>query len=154
MFKEMRRQDRKIDNTAAVRILESGQYGILSTTCSSGYAYGVPLSYAYSNGCIYFHCAVEGQKLENIEYNNKVSFCVVGATELLPEKFSTKYESVIVFGKASEVYGDEKQEALIAILRKYSPEHMDNGIKYINNDSSKTKVIKIDPEHMTGKTRR
>ncbi len=154
MFKEMRRQDRKIDNTAAARILEEGQYGILSTTGSSGYAYGVPVSYAYSNGCIYFHCAVEGQKLENIEYNNKVSFCVVGATELLPEKFSTKYESVIVFGKASEVYGDEKQEALVAILRKYSPEYMDKGMKYINNDSSKTKVIKIEPEHMTGKARR
>lgn len=150
----MRRQDRKIDNAEAVRILEAGQYGILSTTGSSGYAYGVPLSYTYGNGCIYFHCAVEGQKLENIKYNNKVSFCVVGATEVLPEKFSTVYESAIVFGKASEVYEDEKQEALAAILKKYSSEFMDKGMEYIKASSSKTKVIKIEIEHITGKSRR
>jgi nitroimidazol reductase NimA-like FMN-containing flavoprotein (pyridoxamine 5'-phosphate oxidase superfamily) len=78
----------------------------------------------------------------------------VGATELLPEKFSTKYESAIVFGKASEVYGGEKQEALMAILRKYSSDYLDKGIQYIKNDSSKTKVIKIEIERMTGKARR
>ncbi|HQI17206.1 MAG TPA: pyridoxamine 5'-phosphate oxidase family protein, partial [Bacillota bacterium] len=116
MFREMRRQDRKTDNEKAAAILAAGEYGILSTVGDNGYAYGVPLSYAYSNGKIYFHCALEGHKLDNIRYNNKVSFCVVGATEVLPESFSTKYESVIVFGKASEADDDEKQEAHVAIL--------------------------------------
>lgn len=153
MFREMRRQDRKTDDKQALRILESGEYGILSTSGSNGYAYGVPVSYAYSEGCIYFHCAVEGHKLDNIAHNNKVSFCVVGETEVLPGNFSTKYESVVVFGKASEVNGDEKREALMTILRKYSPKFMDKGIEYIKADASKTKVIKIEIEHMTGKSR-
>ncbi len=152
MFREMRRKDRKTDNEEALRILESGEYGILSTSGSNGYAYGVPLSYACSNGCIYFHCAVEGHKLDNIAHNNRVSFCVVGATEVLPENFSTKYESVIVFGKASVVDGEEKREALMTILNKYSPQFLEKGIKYINADAVKTKVVKIEIEHITGKT--
>lgn len=153
MFREMRRQDRKTDNEKAAAILSAGEYGILSTVGDNGYAYGVPLSYGYSNGSIYFHCATEGHKLDNIRYNDKVSFCVVGATEVLPGDFSTKYESVIVFGKASEVYGDEKYEAHMAILKKYSSEFIDKGIEYFKTDSCKTKVIKIEIEHMTGKSR-
>ena len=152
MFREMRRQDRKTGNEEAAAILAAGEYGILSTVGDNGYAYGVPLSYVYSNGSIYFHCAPEGHKLDNIKHNNKVSFCVVGATEVLPESFSTKYESVIVFGKASEVYDDEKREALMAILKKYSSGFMDKGIEYLKSDSCKTKVIKIEIEHMTGKS--
>lgn len=153
MFREMRRQDRKINDSETIRILEEGQYGILSTTGNDGYAYGIPLSYAYSNNSIYFHSALEGQKLDNIKHNNRVSFCVVGATEVLPDKFSTKYESVIVFGKASEVCEEEKHEALVSILKKYSPGFMDNGMKYISTGSPKTKVIKIEIEHMSGKSR-
>jgi uncharacterized protein len=36
-------------------------------------------------------------------------FCVVGRTQILPDEFSTKYESVIVFGRAIEVSDDEKK---------------------------------------------
>ncbi|HYE83123.1 MAG TPA: pyridoxamine 5'-phosphate oxidase family protein [Clostridia bacterium] len=154
MFKEMRRQDRKIDNSEALRILEEGQYGILSTTGSSGYAYGVPISYACGSGCIYFHCAVEGQKLENIKHNNKVSFCVVGNTTPLPQSFSVNYESTIVFGKAAEISGSEKQAALEALISKYSPAFTKEGLKYIENSSAETRVFKIEIEHMTGKARK
>lgn len=154
MFKEMRRQDRKIDSAEAIRILEAGQYGILSTISSSGYAYGVPISYSYNNDSIYFHCAVEGQKLENIEYNNKVSFCVVGNTAPLPQSFSVNYESVIAFGKAVEVFEGEKQAVLEAIVAKYSAAFTKEGLEYIRNSSSGTRIFKIKIEHMTGKARR
>lgn len=151
MFRKMRRHDKEISSEEAARILESAEYGILSTTGEDGYAYGVPLSYAYKDNCIYFHCARDGQKLDNIKHNDRVSFCVVGATELLPEEFSTRYESVIAFGRASEVFDQEKQEALVAILEKYSSQFMDKGMEYINKDSRLTRVIKIEIEHMTGK---
>jgi nitroimidazol reductase NimA-like FMN-containing flavoprotein (pyridoxamine 5'-phosphate oxidase superfamily) len=154
MFREMRRQDRKIDNPEAIAILEAGQYGILSTTGSNGYAYGVPISYTYSNGSIYFHCATEGQKLDNINHNNKVSFCVVGATTLLPRSFSVNYESVVAFGKALEVFENEKQQALEAIIAKYSPAFTKEGLAYIKNSSGDTRIFKIEIEHMTGKARR
>ncbi|EQK46576.1 hypothetical protein LPC27_14660 [Paraclostridium bifermentans] len=93
----------------------------------------------------------ERQKLENINYNNKVSFCVVGKTCVIPEKFSTKYESTILFGEANEVFGEEKNEALIEILKKYSPDFIDKGKLYIKNAGDKTKVIKININKISGK---
>ncbi|GKZ02286.1 pyridoxamine 5'-phosphate oxidase family protein [Paraclostridium bifermentans] len=118
MFKQMRRKERQIEIVEAEEILKNGEYGVLSTNGENGYSYGTPLSYVYFNNSVYFHCALEGQKLENINYNNKVSFCVVGKTCVIPEKFSTKYESTILFGEANEVFGEEKNEALIEILKK------------------------------------
>ena len=60
MFAEMRRQDRKLTREEAETILRDGQYGILSTTGEDGYPYGVPVSYAYENGKIYFHGTCDG----------------------------------------------------------------------------------------------
>ncbi len=103
MFKKMRRSDRALAEVEINEVLEKGEYGFLSTISDHGYPYVVPLSYVYDNNSIYFHCATEGEKLDNIKQNNKVSFCVVTDTEVLPDKFSTKYKSVIAFGKASEL---------------------------------------------------
>ncbi len=153
MFKEMRRKDRSIDPVYAVKLLEDGQYGVLSTVSQSGYAYGVPLNYVYHEGSIYFHSAVEGSKLDNIIFNDRVSFCVVGSTEAMPDKFSYRYESVIVFGRAAEASDSEKEDALVLLVRKYSGRFMEKGIEYVKRDIGKTKVIKIDIEHMTGKSR-
>jgi len=154
MFREMRRNDRSIDREEAVKLLEKGEYGVLSAVGENGYGYGVPLNYVYHEGSIYFHCAAEGSKLDNIRSNNKVSFCVVGNIEPIPEKFSYRYESVIVFGCAQEVHDEEKMEALAALIKKYFSDNMEKGMEYIQRDSSKAKVIKITIEHMTGKARR
>lgn len=154
MFRKMRRQDREMNNEEAVELLKKCQYGILSTVGVDGYAYGVPLSYVYLNNNIYFHSATLGYKLDNIKNNNRVSFCVVGEIEPVPEKFTTKYESVILFGKASEVNGDEKYSALMAILEKYAAKYMDKGKEYIKNAGDKVKIIKISIEYIMGKANR
>ena len=154
MFKEMRRKDRELKNDEIIEILKSNSYGILSTISEDGYPYGVPISYIFVNDAIYFHCAVKGQKLDNISKDDKVSFCVVGETCLLPADFSTKYESVVVFGKAIEVFEDEKNMALLEILNKYSPDFIEQGKEYISRAGKATKVIKICIEHISGKARR
>lgn len=154
MFKEMRRKDRNLETIEVAEILKKCNYGVLSTVGENGYAYGVPISYVYINGSIYVHSALEGNKLDNIKFNNNVSFCIIGDTMLLPDKFGTKYESVIAFGKAVEVSDTEKNEALLAFLDKYSSQYIEKGKEYIKNASEKTKVIKISIEHITGKARR
>src|SRR5471030_1179003 len=105
MFKEMRKKDREIFNEDIEEILNQVEYGFLSTIGDDGYPYAVPLSYIYYDKCIYFHGAKEGNKLQNIEKNNKVSFCIVTDTEVLQSKFTTNYKSVIAFGLASEATG-------------------------------------------------
>jgi len=137
-----------------VEVLKKNDYGVLSTINSNGYPYGVPVSYVYCNGSIYFHCALVGEKLDNIAAHNKVSFCVVGETCILPDKFSTKYESVILFGTASEVFDEEKNMALLEILNKYSPDFLEKGKEYIKTANSKTKVMKINIDHLSGKARK
>lgn len=151
MFLEMRRKEKQLPLAESQAILNKGEYGVLSTISSNGYPYGTPLNYVYTNECIYFHSAEDGQKIQNINNDSKVSFSVVGSVKLIPEKFSTKYESVVVFGEAKEVEGEEKVNALLALINKYSSDHLDAGQKYILKGSNKTKVIRIDIQHMTGK---
>ncbi|WP_425802401.1 pyridoxamine 5'-phosphate oxidase family protein [Desulfitobacterium sp. Sab5] len=155
MLKPLRRTDREMDMNLVNSLLSSGEYGVLSSTGDNGYSYGIPLSYVFMDNSIYFHCATDGHKLENIRFNNKVSFCIVGETEPLPEKFSMKYQSVVIFGEAYEVFDEEKQKALINLVEKYAIQNIEKGKKLIesNEYKSKTKVFKIDIEHVSGKIR-
>ncbi|KAJ49813.1 hypothetical protein BD780_001971 [Clostridium tetanomorphum] len=153
MFREIRKKDRALGEKDAFELLKNGEYGVLSLVGENDYGYGVPLSYTLIDNYIYFHCAIEGFKLDSMKKNNKVSFCVVGKTETLPEKFSTKYESTIVFGKAYEVENEEKETALQSIIEKYSPNYIPQGIEYIKRAAHKTKVIKIEIENINGKKR-
>ena len=127
----IRRKDREISSSEALALLERGEYGILSTCGPDGQPYGIPLSYCVLNNAIYFHCALEGRKLLNSAVENRVSFCVVGKTEILPDHFATRYESVITSGRVEEVTGDEKQRALEGLLVKYSREYYSEGLDYL-----------------------
>lgn len=153
-MRKVRRTDREISGDEAQAILEKGEYGVLSTVGADGQPYGVPLSYVFENDSIYFHCALSGHKLDAIAGNPKVSFCVVGKTKVLPEKFATEYESVVAFGFASEVAGEERQNALLRILDKYCPQFIEEGKEYIEQKNQAMKVYKITISHLSGKARR
>jgi hypothetical protein len=140
-----------MSDSKAKEILMKGEYGLLSTVSSEGEPYGVPLNYAYFGDAIYFHCAKEGHKLRNMETNNKVSFCVVARTEVVPVKFTSKYESVIAFGEAWEITGDEKRRGLLEIVEKYSPDFVREGEALIEKVGEKTRVYKIMIREITGK---
>lgn len=154
MHRNVRRKDRELSVDLATQLLAEGEYGVLSTVGMDGQAYGVPLNYVFKNNCLYFHCALEGHKLDNIKANNKVSFCVVGRAKVLPDQFSTQYESVVVFGTASEVQGSERREVLLSFVEKYSPEFIEEGKKTIAKYNDKTRVIKVDINHVSGKARK
>ena len=150
----MRREDRKIGIEEAKSILDKGEYGVLSMTSTESGGYGIPVSYVFCGDRIYFHSAKEGTKLDYLMKNSKVSFCVVGKTEVLPSKFGTIYESVIVSGFTTEVDGDEKYEGLVRLLAKYSSEFMPEGKAYIENAINKLLVIKLVIESITDKARK
>lgn len=153
-MKGIRRSDREISIQESKNILDNSEYGVLSTVSKDGQPYGVPLSYVYKNKCIYFHCAISGHKLENIEYNSKVSFCAVGRTKVLPDKFGTEYESAVVFGIASEVDGTERHDALLWLLEKYCPDFIEEGKQYIEQKDKITKTFKIEIDQISGKARK
>lgn len=150
----MRRHDRAISQQDAMSVLQNAEYGVLSVASPGGEPYGVPLNYCVIDGAIYFHCAGEGKKLEILSQNNSVSFCTIGATKIIPDRFATNYESTIISGKAEEVTGSEKQSALEGIVKKYSPQFFTEGLEYIKANTAAARVYKIVIESMTGKAHR
>ena len=123
----MRRHDRAVSIGEARRLLESAEYGVLSMAGQDGEPHGIPLNFALAGDSIYFHCAPEGRKIDLLSANGKVSFCVVGNTQVLPEKFGTKYESAIATGVVEELFAEDKRQGLVLLVRKYSPDYVKEG---------------------------
>ena len=122
MFRPMRRQAQQLSEAEALGILKGGSAGVLAVAGDDDYPYAVPLSYVYAEGRLYFHVARTGYKLDAIARNDKVSFCVIAEDELVPEEFTTRYRSVVVFGRARILTDDaEKRRPLRLLVEKYSP---------------------------------
>ncbi len=155
MHQVIRRKDRALDDAASLALLQSGEYGVLSTVDATGQAYGTPLSYVFLDNKIYFHCAEQGHKINNLEQNAKVCFTVVGAVQAAYDKdFTTYYESVVVFGEASKILDyDEKFKSLNELARKYLPEHMDKAHESITKSIGRTAIFAISAERITGKAK-
>ena len=152
MVRPMRRFKQLTTKEEAETILLNGKSGVLAVNGDDEYPYTVPLSYAYEPGKIYFHSAKNGHKMDSIQRNPKVTFCVVGQDQVVPDKFTTFYSSVIIFGKA-KIVSEEKlrQHAMELLVHKYSPGFEDSGALEIKHDWELFSVVEIDIEHLTGK---
>ena len=161
----VRRQDRLLEEERAAELLREAEYGVLSMTDEDGEAYGVPLNFVWDEagfacendgaGAIYIHCATEGKKLRAIARNAAVSFCIVGNVKPQPENLTTLYESIILKGKARVGLPDEeRRNALRLLVRKFAPEEIEHGERSIEKSFHRTEIIRIDIEHVSGKTKR
>ena len=150
---DIRRQDRLLDESRAREVLQAGEYGILSMATEQG-GYGVPINYALVGDTLYMHCAPEGRKLRAIGADERVSFCVVGHSRVVPANFTTEFESVIAHGRARVVEAeDERRMALRAIVEKYSAEHAKEGFAAIERSLHRTAVIAVEIESYSGKVK-
>lgn len=153
MGPQMRRKDRQLTAAEAEAILRAGEYGVLATVCADGTPYGLPLSYAYAQGRLYFHHTAQTSLLrENVGGAARASFTVVGATEVLPGKFSTRYESAIAVGTLREA--EDKYAGLLRLVEKYSPAYREEGQRYAAASLDKVVVYELVIEQLTGKARR
>lgn len=151
----VRRQQRLLPENEAYELLQNGEYGVLAMEAETGGGYGIPLSYVVDEDKLYFHCAKEGEKLRCIQKEPHVSFVVVGKTQVVSEKFTTLYNSIVVKGKASiGLPAQERRHALELILDKYSPADKEIGMKYLEKSFDRTEIVRIDIENMTGKSKR
>ncbi len=151
MFRDMRRKRQQLPQEEAETILREGTSGVLSLLGDEGYPYGVPLSYVYAQGHLYFHCATEGHKLDAIRREPKASFCVIGQDEVLPEAFTTAYRSVIVFGRVKLLEEESAiRQAIETLSLRYAPQttHLE---KEIRENWNRFLMLEMTVEHMTGK---
>ncbi|MBR6839306.1 MAG: pyridoxamine 5'-phosphate oxidase family protein [Oscillospiraceae bacterium] len=152
MFREMRRNKQALSEAECREILGRCTSGTLAVLGDEGYPYAVPLSYVFHNGHIYFHCARSGHKLDAVRACDKVSFCVIDRDEVIPEKFTTKYRSVIVFGRAREVTDPEEIVSIMrALAGKYSPDEGEDAFQHEMRSSGALCVLALDIEHLSGK---
>jgi nitroimidazol reductase NimA-like FMN-containing flavoprotein (pyridoxamine 5'-phosphate oxidase superfamily) len=149
MFKEMRRKDKLMTNLDTLALLSRGQEGVLGTIGDNGYPYTVIVNYVYYQGKLYFHCAKEGYKLDNIKKNPKVSFSVYDNVEVIGKELNTKYQSLVLFGKANVI--DTTEEILMELIKKYSDLPDEIAKKMIAREINITTVVEIKIEHITGK---
>lgn len=153
MFREIARKKQELPMDKIIEILESEKRGVLSVLGDDGYPYGLPINYWYNkeNGCIYFHSGKKGLKIDAIEANNKVSFCVYDAGYRKEGEWALNISSVIVFGKMHIVENfDDSMEICKKLSLKYTPD-----LKYIEDEirtyGKATLCYELRPEHITGK---
>ena len=152
MFREMRLKDQQLDAAEANEIMNRCTNGVLSVNGDTGYPYGVPVSYAYADGRIYFHCAREGYKVDLLKKDPHVSFTVVAQDDIIPEDFNTLYISAIAFGRARLVDDPEEMRKIHGyIIDKYSKGHEESGGRYLDSSISEIYMVEITVDHITAK---
>ncbi|AJC73489.1 MFS transporter [Pseudothermotoga hypogea DSM 11164 = NBRC 106472] len=152
-FKPLRRKDRALKDDEALEILSKSNYGVLCVF-DGNYPYGVPVNYVYEDGFIYIHSAKEGHKIESIKSFDRVCFTVVGSSQVMENEFSTKYESVVVFGRADILHDEQVIPALRKLAQKYSPRYTNEAERIIQDSFKDVAVIRIKIEHVQGKANR
>ena len=95
----MRRFKQQIPAEESMYILRRNTSGVLALCGNDMMPYAVPLSHAVDGDRLIFHSAKDGHKLDLIRENVHASFCVVDLDEVHPERFTTYFRSVIVFGR-------------------------------------------------------
>ena len=148
----MRRSEKAITDLQQLEeILRQGRE--LSLAISDGdYPYVLPLNYGYAAGCLYFHCALQGKKLDCLRTNPKVGFCVSEVVKRIDGEaacqWSTRFRSVIGQGVAEII---EEREAKIAgydvIMRQFGGPVGGYQEKHLKGSL----VVRIKIENMIGK---
>lgn len=154
-MREMRRSRQALTPEECAGVLERGTSGVLAVAGDEGYPYAVPLSYAWRNGRVLFHCAVTGHKLDAIRRDSRASFCVVDQDEVVPKQYTTRYRSVIVFGRARVLDNPvEKLDAIRTLAEKYRPGHEEEHQAEINSAWDRLVMVELAAERITGKQSR
>lgn len=150
----VRRKDRILDEKKAIALLKDGEYGVLSMVDGDS-AYAVPVNFVFDGGCsVFIHCAPEGRKIECMRVNPRVSFCVVGAHEVLPQSFSTNYESIVAECRAHlDLDDSQRRKALEMLVGKYSADFKRQGAAFIEKNFYRTAVVRLEILCYSGKSR-
>lgn len=151
MFRKMRRFKQQLTEEACIKILQLQKRGVLAVCGDEGYPYAVPMNFVYDNGCIYFHSALQGHKIDSIRAHDKGSFNVLSEPMKADDGWSYYFDSVTVFGRLSEITEEAiKTDKLSLLGNKYFPTQ-EMTRSDIEKNGSHCTVIELKIEHMTGK---
>jgi hypothetical protein len=141
--------------------LNQEHVGRISSIDENGYPQIIPMNFVFLNDSVYMHSHTKGEKIDNINRNNRVGFEVDRELEFLPSYFEdpkdasladTLYISVVIKGMASLVTdNEEKTLALNGLMKKYQPEGGYDPIQSSMRVLDAVAVIKVMPNVIYGK---
>ena len=145
-----------------VRILQRCRVGRLATSGGDGFPYITPVNYVWWNEAVYFHCAHEGEKIDNIRRSDKVCFAVDIPLAYLgldydrtrpPCKVHQFYHSVVIRGQAEIVEDQaEKVAALNALVAAHEEDESFPEITAASREVDLCSLIAVRVERMSGKS--
>ena len=149
----MRRKDKERDRGFALEVIDSCEYGVVAMAGEEdGAPYCIPLSLVRDGEVLYFHCALEGHKLDLLRRDPRVSITFVGSARVAEDAFDAYFRSACVIGTAFEVTEDqEKIHALRVICQRLTPGIMSRFDGAINRSLGRTGVWGIRMEEIVGK---
>ena len=151
----MRRQDREMDRDFALMVVDTCEYAVLSMVNGAGEPYCVPITIVRQGECIYFHCAMAGEKIDCLRGHSQICMACVGKTHRLTDRFTTEFESAILRGDAQEVTEkEEKVEALRQLCQRHTPTNMHAFDEAIAGSLPRTAIWKITIGEITGKRKK
>ena len=158
----MRRSDRVMTKEDTLEVVRNCQWAVLSMVNGKkeyplglGSPYAIPVSPVFLDGCIYFHCALNGHKIDNLKNDNRVCLCCVGQAENDEKAFSVAYTSSLVYARAIEVEDwMEKEKALLAICEKFAPSQKDRMQGCVADQVNHTAIWRLELLDMSGKQRK
>lgn len=148
-MKQMRKVNRRRDAEWACRVFDKAPFVTVSMMRPDGSPYGLPLNLVRKGPTtFYFHCALEGEKIDCIMHNPVVSLSAVSRCTPTFEKekqnFTEHYNSAVALGNAEFVVDDaEKSEALRLLCQRFLPDYMDRFDNAIERSLKTTTVVKI-----------
>ncbi len=151
-FRPMRRAKQQLSKEECEEILSRGTSGVLALLGDNDYPYAVPMSYAAKDDKIFFHCAKVGHKIDAVKRHAKASFCIIDRDEVVPEKYTTMYKSVIAFGTVRVLEDGELHGAAELLAKKYYPDDAaEHREAEIDKDRAKLCMFELKISHLTGK---
>jgi nitroimidazol reductase NimA-like FMN-containing flavoprotein (pyridoxamine 5'-phosphate oxidase superfamily) len=148
----MRRHRQQLSQEESISIIERATSGTLALLGDDDYPYAVPISFVYHDGCLYFHSAVEGHKIDAIRRHDKASFCVIDQDDVHGEQYTTFFRSVIAFGHISIIEDEDEKIAAARMLgNRYNPNHDEALKKEMEKGLRHMVMLRMNIEHMTGK---
>lgn len=151
MERSMRRFKQQLSREDCFEILRRNTSGVLALCGSDMMPYAVPLSHAVDSDRLIFHCAKAGHKLDLMRENANASFCVIDQDEVHPERFTTYFRSVIVFGRIHIIEDeDERFEAAKIIGRRCNPDELELQSE-LSKGFSRVVMLEMPIDQITGK---
>lgn len=151
----MRRKDREMDQDFAYYVIDKAPFATMSMMRTDGSAYGIPISVVREGDHLYFHSAMEGEKIESIVNQNQVCISAVCRCRPVPDKFTLEYESAVLFGKACLVTEkEEKIHGLSLLCERFAKQNMEHFQEAIERSLGRTAVVRVDIISVTGKRKK